>query len=100
MKDLITRLEQVTEGSRDLDVEIVWALGHTNEIPHYTTSLDAKLPGENIRGVSAPAPGEGWEGTWREFWEAWHCNEDGKYFLGKGHTEALARRGAALKARE
>ena len=49
--DLLSKIEQASEGGRDLDVEIAWAIGrpgspipgHTNEVPPYTTSLDCAL---------------------------------------------------------
>ncbi len=112
VKSLITRLEQAPEGSRELDCEIHNALYDTRlfvsgsevkntngigevwdaDCPHYTTSLDAKLPGENIRHVESPL------GTRR--WEAWQCDGEGEIeAFGYGNTEALARRIASLKAR-
>jgi hypothetical protein len=63
--------------------------------PHYTTSLDAALPGENIVKVARlPHGKEGW------MWVALHNPSTGASLAGFGFTEALARRGAALKARE
>ncbi len=116
MSDLLSRLEAVPEGNRDFDVELhflalnpeenpsglfsygrnwlgkeLW-LGAVREgCPHYTTSLDAKLPGENIVKTEL-CSGE---------WVAYHDpGEHHPYVKGYGHTEALARRGAALRARD
>ena len=109
MTDLLTRLEKATEGSRELDAEIYEDLtgkhiepleavsGETilwepmHDVPHYTASLDAKLPWENIVR------------TWRSegYWHAEHLNEDSyTFFAGRAKTEVLARRIAALRARE
>lgn len=68
-------------------------------LPHYTTSLDAKLPWENIEEVALHDVVEGEPlGT---VWEAWHRDANtGKRTMGSGRTEVLARRVAALKARE
>ena len=96
LSDLIARLEAATEGSRELDSEIADIVGyrHPNGLmlwPRYTTSLDAKLPSENI--VSC---------MWNsENWSALHdFGDDRPLVEGIGKTEALARRIAALKARE
>lgn len=54
MTDLIKRLEEATEGSRELDVEVAKSIKffdgtrasytlNVNLIPHYTTSIDAAL---------------------------------------------------------
>lgn len=107
MKSLIAKLEQASEGNRELDVEVAWAIGrpgsqipgHTNEIPHYTTSLDAKLPGENITQVALHDVVEG--EPLGAVWEAWRTDpKTGHQTMGAGQTEALARRIASLKARE
>lgn len=109
MTDLITKLEQATVGSRELDGEVagstgrlvfnssagpVWHGGEkeTEPVPHYTTSLDAKLPGENIVSSYHDIGG----------WTAWHVSPEAnaKQVMGRGHTEVLARRIASLKARE
>ena len=124
MKSLIAKLEQASEGNRGLDEEIArsqgwdyyrgesstpsgitrqwatWRDADLNdvELPHYTTSLDAKLPWENIVEVRAPR----WNNTKPDRWEAvQRRGEPGDcvYFYGAGHTEVLARRGASLKAR-
>ena len=124
--DLITRMEQAPEGSRELDAlchqSATGCLGHilrnetTSEasfwiskaspstdmddadwcinervLPHYTTSLDAKLPWENI--VYVMKLGE-------SRWETRHQNESGlSYEDGIAATEPLARRLAAMKGR-
>lgn len=59
-------------------------------IPHYTTSLDAALTGEDIRTVIMLGDGR---------WEAHALDGNGNYHIGEGATEPLARRIAALKAR-
>ena len=58
--------------------------------PHYTTSRDASLPGENIVQTKVKITGR---------WEAIHAR-NGVIMAGEAATEALARRCAALKARE
>ena len=112
MKSLITKLEQAEQGSRKLDV-VIWHFVETRFqrsdqegwsivprgnrtvkddvfAPSFTTSLDAKLPGENI--VSS------YVNVAR--WTAWHVGPEAnaKQVMGTGHTEALARRSAAFKA--
>jgi len=97
------RLEQAEEGSRELDAQIANEYGGLTGMgyetwdaieahaPHYTTSLDAKLPWENITMMIWHA-GE---------FMAWHENEDGSLVKSpRMKTEALARRTAALKARQ
>lgn len=98
--DLIDRLERSTgDDARDLDDEIFDIAEpfhhHAADIPHYTTSLEAKLPGENIVQVTAPYL----DTLQRGLWTAQQLTDD-DMIIGKGHTEALARRVAALKARE
>lgn len=71
---------------------------HKPPIPHYTTSLDAKLPWENICSVAVHDVVEG--EPLGEIWEAWHIDpETRRRTMGAGQTEALARRAAALKSR-
>lgn len=98
--DLIKRLE-TEEGDRGLDYEIHSSLGLKSlrsQVPHYTTSLDAKLPNEQIIEVKDLRATVGWEKGFPE-WSA-YCLVPGKTVcVGHGHTEALARRIAALKAR-
>ncbi len=125
---LIAKLEAATEGSRELDLEAHKVVGlcdptaeyvstieglrwfeHHPEVPggadecieeplpYYTTSLDAKLPEENIidsrrltgHRVSVP-----------DTWWARHETQNGSIVQGYGHTEVLARRIAALEAKE
>ena len=134
LPSLIRRLEQ-SEGSRELDAEIVialdlraeWCIGvgslwidqtipwpgnqptirvnnlahlgdknSTGNPPmgdyaHYTTSLDAALPGENIGCVMKNDVG----------WHALHNAPDGKTFEGHHPTsEPIARRIARLRGME
>ncbi len=130
MKDLLSRLENAPEGSRELrelDCDIFNAdpryeiadrdrrtyvndkgpFGrnvHNDvrlEVPHYTTSLDAKLPGENITKVEAPhdvsfPENEKCNTMWRATCVVNESEHPG--IFGYGHTEALARRHAALRA--
>jgi hypothetical protein len=60
------------------------------EMPAFTGSLDARLPGENIVFVMHSAK--------RGRWAALHRDEQGREVLAWAATEALARRLAALKA--
>ena len=61
------------------------------DFPRHSTSLDAKLPWENIVAVMT-------DGT---VWKATHFDEEQQeYFEAVAHTEPLARRSAALRARE
>jgi len=106
---LLSDLQSATAGSRELDARAALAVGWVHQpnvahnfkwrdpegfdrpnIPHYTTSLDSKLPGENI--VQVHYDGDNWI--------AYHRGEDFGSFIGIGRTEALARRAACLKARE
>lgn len=118
MKDLIKRLENAGEGSPSLDIQIALATGwvtrpspigqgylyypsansRNKAVPDYTTSIDAKISGENIISVKKI-----------EFnmWRAVHEIEPPHHQLGGGRTtvgiaktEALARRIAALKAKQ
>jgi hypothetical protein len=59
------------------------------EIPAYTQSLDASIPGENIV-ATLRMEGEA-------VWAAVQRMPDGGDIIGRGATEVLARRGAALK---
>ena len=95
MDDLIKRLEEAEDGSRELDLLIAEAIGNNSSasFPHYTTSLDAAILGENIIGVWKFAD---------ETWEATHHEETANGFrlhTANAHSEALVRRIAALKAR-
>jgi hypothetical protein len=141
MESLIERLEKATEGSRELDAAIRFAVvgdmtrcnyeercwcenadkpDHDNEngcgkwlglydertsyprnweddtrLPHYTTSLDAEIPDECIVQVKRLTVGRAVGDKWVAI------NLSGTdVFHGVARTEALARRIAALKARE
>jgi hypothetical protein len=59
-------------------------------VPHYTSSVDAAIPGENIVSVQLE------ETSGR--WIAVNRGEDGRLYIGSGNTEPLARRGAGLRA--
>lgn len=107
---LIARLEVAKEGSRELDRDIALAVGwyptgieeigcffdpatgglrgEIHEAPHYTTSLDAALPWENICGVVRMGDGT---------WAAKHVTKDRVVKVARAATEVLARRAAALK---
>ena len=65
-------------------------------LPAYSTSLDAKLPEENIENVSKVSVVET-----SPIWSAWHVERKPNgminAFEGRAKTEALARRLAALK---
>ena len=63
-----------------------------NNAPHYTTSIDAKLPGENI--VELARIGRSYR-----FYRVWHVDEHDRRFNGEHAVEAIARRIAALRAR-
>ena len=127
LSDLIAKLEAAPEGSRELDAAIAVAtfsepygdddLIYARQVdkdddcaagtfwrksrsgaslrtaPYFTTSLDAALPSENIVRV------ERVYGAVVHEWRAWTVLE-GEPHEGLGHTEALARRIAALKARK
>ncbi len=119
---LIAQLEAATKGSPQLNAKVWWgadpskawisycnaatgkpgprpdkmlssglgAFGMCSQAPAFTTSLDAKLPWENIVDVTVH------DGIWK----AHHVDpKTGRSETGIGHTEPLARRCAALKAR-
>ncbi|MFQ5741956.1 MAG: hypothetical protein ACE5HV_00025 [Acidobacteriota bacterium] len=108
--DLIVQLEAAERGSREFDEKITALLGVAKQVklkgsdvlwkwadgtlhcnpPKYTTSLDAALPGENI--VSTTKSEHGWAATNLD-------KHTQAQTFGNAHTEALARRIAALKAR-
>ena len=60
------------------------------DVPYYTTSLDAKLPWENIVKMHK----RGFDRV------AWHEDPDGRWFVGQAKTEVMARRLAAMAAWE
>lgn len=107
MTDLIERIESAAEGCEELDVAIAAELSSGNEtvyefaqkwwtggIPHYTTSVDAALTWERVVEVRYDYQIGQWVAT--------HDAGGGSKgrFVGFGHTEPLARRAAALRARE
>jgi hypothetical protein len=71
--------------SRSSDSEAV-----SEDVPHYTGSLDASIPNENIVCVQFD------ETTTK--WIAVNKNTRGALHIGVGNTEILARRAAALRA--
>jgi hypothetical protein len=113
---LLASLAEAHEGSRELDVIVSFALGKTlgeagkmaellveegytwdivseildHDLPAYTTSLDAALPGENIV-LSVYS-------TRRRLWGAAHRIADGQHVMRWAASECLARRLAALSA--
>ncbi len=113
---LLASLADAHEGSRELDIIMSFALGETSgeagkmvellvdegyawdivselldhDLPAYTTSLDAALPGENI--VFSVYS------TRRRMWGAAHRIADGQHVMRWAATECLARRLAALSA--
>lgn len=111
--NLVARLESAESGSRELDAEIYASVhegwepggifaGNCREIgnpgqfvvcPHYTTSLDAALPGENIVEVRQHLVGPD-QGKWT----AAHIDGHNDLWWMTAHTEALARRAACLRA--
>lgn len=67
--------------------------------PTYTASIDAALTGESICSVARQKAVR--DGEPEEWWIAVHDMPGGKQTIaGRGRTEAIARRIAALKARQ
>ncbi len=113
LQTLIARLEAASEGSRELDraIHLVFFADFIKERgmvedgdgwrdpgygaiappQDYTVSLDAALPGERIVSIRKCDDA---------LWLADALDERGHAHFGEGKTEALARRIAALKARE
>lgn len=113
---LLASLAEAEQGSRELDIIISFVLGASSgeagkmvellvdegypwdivselldhDLPSYTTSLDAALPGENIV-LSAYS-------SRRRLWGAAHRMADGRHVMRWAATECLARRLAALSA--
>ncbi|RMD64262.1 MAG: hypothetical protein D6826_02925 [Alphaproteobacteria bacterium] len=113
---LLGSLESAQAGSRELDIIVTFVLGDTatdagrmiqilveegypwdvvselldEDVPAYTSSLDAAVPGEAIV-LSAYSSKRG-------RWLAAHRNDDGGRVLAWAASECLARRLAALKA--
>ncbi len=113
---LLESLGSARRGGRELDIIICYLLGDTSseagkmiqllveegypwdvvaelldeELPPYTTTLDAALPGENIvLALHSPRRGR---------WAAVHETPAGEQVLVWAASECLARRRAALKA--
>jgi len=113
---LLASLAEAEQGSRELDIIISFVLGATSgeagkmvellvdegypwdivselldhDLPAYTTSLDAALPGENIV-LSVYS-------TRRALWGAAHRTAERQHVMRWAATECLARRLAALAA--
>jgi len=113
---LLASLAEAEQGSRELDIIISFVLGSTSgeagkmvellvdegypwdivselldhDLPAYTTSLDAALPGENIV-LSVYS-------TRRGLWGAAHRTAERQHVMRWAATECLARRLAALAA--
>ena len=99
---LIIKLSKAEEGSRELDEEIARAIDFPLSAdplgwpPHFSSSLDAKLPGENIIFSMCHK-----DGLLAGLWEALHDTENGSrtpLIHGTAKTEPLARRLACLSA--
>ncbi len=112
IKSLIAELEKAERGSRKLDFKIgsylgwsppiaryrEWGMwlapgGEEAQLPWWTTSLDAKLPGEDIIQTAEQMTGN-WMALQRR------AKGDPAWEAAYAKTEALARRIAALKARD
>ncbi len=118
LDNLLQDLQQAEEGGRKLDILISFVIGETparhrpvikilledetktalickligEDFPRYTESLDANLPDENIvLSMYSEARGK---------WAAAHKPASGEEVVAWAATEALARRSAALKARQ
>ena len=113
---LLTSLSEADQGSRELDIIMSFVLGETSgeagkmvellvdegypwdivselldhDLPAFTTSLDASLPGENIVLCVYS--------TRRRLWGAAHRTANGQHVMRWAATECLARRLAALSA--
>lgn len=109
IEELIERLEKATGEDREIDVSIHSAIGGVfisavdNEgaeykalryVPHYTSSIDAKLPDEDIVVVSEQKPHPD-----RPEETKWMALQRGAKIAAYGRTEAIARRIASLRAR-
>lgn len=115
LEKLLESLENAESGSRELDIIVTFVLGDTSteagktiqllveedypwsiiaelldeDLPRYTASLDARVPGEAIT-LSAYS-------SKRDRWLAVHRPRGGPQVSSWGATESLARRIAALK---
>ena len=120
MTDRIAHLDAATEGGRELDYAIAketgWQFYGENEfkeyglfwreatpdewkqLPWWTTSLDAALPGENIVSMSFREQGD--YAPLGSYYTVFHEDPHGDRHQGEHAVEAIARRIAALKARE
>lgn len=113
---LLASLAEADQGSRELDIIMSFVLGETSgeagklvellvdegypwdivselldhDLPPYTTSLDAALPGEDIVLSIYSAR--------RRLWGAAHRIADGRHVMRWAATECLARRLAVLSA--
>lgn len=91
---LSQRIQAAERPSRELDVEILSILKETftsylpQQLSYFTSSLDAKLPNENVVSMGYS--------HLRKSWFAEHISVDGLKFIGWGKTEVLARRAAAM----
>ncbi len=117
VENLIRTIETAEEGGRRLDSVVAYLLGEGDadtdaiidliveegyplevssevldaDVLPYSTSLDAKLPGENVvLTMYASRKGQ---------WLAIHRSSDGKDSVAWARTECLARRAAALKGK-
>lgn len=117
VENLIRTIETAEEGGRRLDSVVSYLLGEGDadtdaiidliveegyplevssevldaDVPPFSTSLDAKLPGENVvLAMYASQKGQ---------WMAIHRSSDGKDSVAWARTECLARRAAALKGK-
>lgn len=95
VESLLDKIQSAEEGSDELDLDIAEWIAEMESaavaIQPWTTSLDAKLPWENIVSVQY--------NRHIKIWGAWHRDQQGNQHLGEAKTEALARRAAALKGR-
>lgn len=87
MNAVLNQIETSNEGSVELDAVVASVVGI--RLSRYTTSLDEKLPWENIIGME-------FDGSW---YIAIHGDPGGRTYEGCARTEALARRAAALRAK-
>jgi hypothetical protein len=116
-ENLIRTIETAEEGGRRLDSVVSYLLGEGDagtdsiidllveegyplevsgellnaDVPPFSTSLDAQLPGENIVVTMYASR--------KDQWMAIHRSSDGSDSVGWARTECLARRAAALKGK-
>lgn len=115
VETLIRTIETAEEGGRRLDSVVSYLLGEGDadtetiidliveegyplevsselldaDVPPFSTSLDAKLPGENVVLIMYASR--------KDQWVAIHRSSDGNNSVAWARTECLARRAAALK---